>query len=232
MYTFGPRTNEYMIVKTCGLRDFSNILEVAALPGIQWLGFIFYQASARYIKPEKLAPWLSRNSLALKDKKKVGVFVNAELEQLMNAVHDCELDYVQLHGDESPDYCSELQLLWTVGSIRRAEIIKAFRVDENFDFSQTQAYARYCTCFLFDTRAEARGGTGMQFDWSLLEQYTGHTPFILSGGIGPDDSGQLAAFKHNAWAGIDLNSRFETAPGVKDTAVLATFVANFTSRYE
>lgn len=213
-----------MIVKTCGLRDHRNIEAVAALP-VDWLGFIFYSGSSRYVKPEGLASWLTRHASRLEGKKRVGVFVNAELEQLMNIVHDCELDYVQLHGDESPDYCAELQLLWTVGSIRSAKIIKAFHVDTAFDFSGVLPYSPYCAYFLFDTKAAgAKGGTGQQFDWALLEQYTGQTPFLLSGGIGPDDAERVAAFRHPSLAGWDLNSRFETAPGIKNTEALSVFL--------
>lgn len=211
-----------MKIKICGLRQPENIAAIARLP-VDYLGFIFYPESPRYVSGDKLPKWL-RASAGNIPQQRVGVFVNAEIDQVLNAVHDYQLDYVQLHGNESPAYCQELNLLWTVNTVRSARLIKAFSVDEDFDFDTTASYAAYCPYFLFDTRGPEKGGTGRQFNWQLLQQYEGVTPFFLSGGIGPDDAAAIRRFQHPQLHGIDLNSRFESEPGIKDTAALHEFL--------
>ena len=214
-----------MKIKVCGLREPDNIAAVGALP-VDYLGFIFYPKSPRYVgKKDHLATWLKRHPDAVANQQRVGVFVNSEIDIILNAVHDYGLDYVQLHGNESPAYCGELQTLWSVSSVESARLIKVFHVDEEFDFSTTDPYAAFCPLFLFDTRSgEGSGGTGRKFDWTILDQYQGATPFLLSGGIGPDDSTVVQKINHPQLHGIDINSRFETEPGVKDVDAIATFV--------
>lgn len=212
------------MIKVCGMRDPENIRVVSRLP-LDMVGFVFYPASPRYVKGNALERWLTKEPDAIPSTvKRVGVFVNAEIEDVLNRIHDFSLDYIQLHGKESPGYCAELHQLWQMTTMRKAGIIKAFSVDADFDFSTCNGYAPYCDYFLFDTKTPAYGGSGMQFDWSLLERYPGKTPFLLSGGIGPDSVEALQQFHHPNWAGIDLNSRFETAPGVKDAASISAFV--------
>jgi phosphoribosylanthranilate isomerase len=129
----------------------------------------------------------------------------------------CRLDYLQLHGEESPELCHALQK-------RGYPLIKAFPVATANDLQRTEAYEGQAAYFLFDTKCEGYGGSGQTFDWSLLAAYRGRTPFLLSGGIRPDSLEAIRRFRHPRFAGIDLNSGFETAPGLKDTARLAPFI--------
>ena len=213
-----------MKIKVCGLRDPGNIEAVVAI-GVDYVGFIFYGKSARYVGDTELAAWLQANAASFADVKKVGVFVNAEVDYILNTVHDYQLDFVQLHGDESPVYCRELKLLWSVSTLRRAGLVKAFRVTPDFDFAATSAYADSCDFFVFDTGGRADyGGTGAKWDWTKLTDYRGDTPFLLSGGIGLEDAAAVAALDHPQLLGVDVNSGFEDAPAQKDVAALARFV--------
>lgn len=216
-----------MKIKICGLRDPENIAAGAALP-IDMLGFIFYKKSPRFVG-SGLEKWLKKNASSLEGKKRVGVFVNESIENVLNAVHDYQLDFVQLHGDDEPEYCAMLTDLWQATSVRRAEIIKAFRVDDDFDFSVTQLFAPFCKYFLFDTATPAFGGSGQAFDWTILERYKGSTPFILSGGIDESMASAIKSLNHLMLAGIDLNSRFETAPGIKDIDKIHSFISELRS---
>ena len=221
-----------MIIKTCGLRSPENISEIAALR-VDWLGFIFYEKSPRYVGTQAdLLPFLRANEALLADKKRVGVFVNAEFDNVLTAVHDYELDYVQLHGGESAVYCATLQeLLRGRTRPKVVQLMRAFRVSRSFDFAITKDFAPYCAYFLFDTQIavapdqdEPYGGTGHQFYWSMLNHYTDPTPFLLSGGIGPQDVAAVLAFQHPAFAGIDVNSKFELEPGLKHIGDLRAFI--------
>lgn len=214
-----------MKVKVCGLKAPKNINEVVAA-GADFLGFIFHANSPRDVsQDEALAKWLNEQDEALSDIARVGVFVNAELDYILNVVHDFNLTHVQLHGNESPGYCQELQLLWSVSTLRKASITKAFSIVPDFDFNQTNPYLSSCSWFVFDTGGQdAEGGTGQQWDWDLLDNYQGLTPFLLSGGIGPKDALKVRRIKHPQLLGVDLNSRFETEPGVKDPALIQQFI--------
>lgn len=212
-----------MKVKVCGMRSPENINALLELP-IDFIGFIFHPKSARFVGKKKLDKWIAANSEAFGEVKKVGVFVNAEVEEILNAVHDYQLDYVQLHGNESAEYCRELSILWQVSSVRKARMIKAFSIDEEFDFSVTEAYAPYCSYFLFDTKGALPGGNGERFDWSLLDAYQGVTPFLLSGGIGPESARSVRSLDFPQLSGVDINSRFETAPAEKDIESIRAFI--------
>lgn len=213
-----------MQVKVCGMRQPDNISAMLALP-IDMIGFIFYPESKRYAGEEPtLSDWVTEHEDTFNLVKKVGVFVNAGTSEVLNAIHDYELDFVQLHGSESPGYCQELELLWSASSIRKAKLVKAFSIDEKFDFAVTTAYEEHCSFFVFDTKGAGFGGTGRQFDWSLLEKYDGNTPFLLSGGIGEDSVEAILKLDHPMLLGVDINSKFETAPGLKDLAMVARFV--------
>ena len=212
-----------MRIKVCGMNIPENITEVAALP-IDYMGFIFYHKSPRKANPE-LAEWLAAHADLFQRIKKVGVFVNASLDEVLNAVHDFKLDYVQLHGDEDPEYCNLLDTVMSTTSMHQAKLIKAFRIDESFDFSATLSYEASCDFFVFDTKGETYGGTGHQFSWELLTSYQGNTPFLLGGGIGPDDISSLHHFDHKKWMGVDVNSRFEITPGHKDVTILKAFIS-------
>ena len=196
-----------MIVKVCGMRDPNNIRQVDALPGVDWMGFIFWQKSKRYVsEPPKNMPT---------NKKCVGVFVDEDMEQVKRMAREYALDIIQLHGHESPDYCQQL---------REWKVIKAFNIATPSDLESTKPYEGIADYFLFDTKGKSVGGNGEKFDWSVLNNYEGKTPFLLSGGIGPDDAERINAFHHPQLAGIDLNSGFETSPAMKDPALLRTFL--------
>jgi len=214
-----------MKIKVCGLREPENIAAIVGL-GVDYIGFIFYEESKRYVGNTKLKAWLEDNGELLNNTKKVGVFVNAGMDTLLNAVHDYQLDYVQLHGNESPGYCQELQLLWSVSTLKKAKLAKAFSIDTNFDFDSTTAYAGTCDLFVFDTGGQSEhGGTGVKWDWKKLEEYKGNTPFLLSGGIGPEDVRRIRLLEHPSLAGIDVNSKFEVSPALKDVGLLRDFVS-------
>lgn len=218
-----------MKIKVCGLREPANIQAVKDL-GVDYLGFIFHQDSPRYAASESLKKWLNENEEELEGIGRVGVFVNAEIDYILNIVHDYRLNWVQLHGNESAGYCQELQLLWSVSTLHKAKIIKAFSITPEFDFTITNAYLNSCPLFVFDTGGKAAaGGTGEQWDWSLLDKYAGLTPFLLSGGIGPLDAARVAHIQHPQFQGVDLNSRFESEPGVKDIDLLTTFIGRITN---
>ena len=206
-----------MKLKICGMKY--NIEEVAALKP-DYLGFIFWQPSARYFS-EQIAD-------DLRSSKKVGVFVDASIEEIVLSVYENGLEAIQLHGKEDPSFCSQLYNLISAGEDRAVELIKAFAVNADFDFESLVPYESVCDFFLFDTRGELPGGTGQQFDWELLKNYRSKKPFFLSGGIGPADSEKLLGFLGEPVAeycyAIDVNSRFEKEPGLKDIKALKTFI--------
>ncbi|MBQ6745969.1 MAG: phosphoribosylanthranilate isomerase [Bacteroidaceae bacterium] len=196
-----------MIIKVCGMRNADNIREVEQL-SINMMGFIFWPKSSRFVS-ERPA-YLPTNC------KRVGVFVNETIEQVGRIADEYGLDYIQLHGHESPAYIQELK--------KSLSIIKAFNIAEPADFEQTKAYEGVADLFLFDTKGKSVGGNGEKFNWDVLKAYTGETPFLLSGGIGPDDASLIKSFYHPKCIGIDLNSRFEITPGLKDISKLKTFI--------
>lgn len=213
-----------MKVKVCGLKRPDNISAIRAL-GVDYLGFIFYAKSPRFAESEDLKAYLNDEGQEWQNINRVGVFVNAEIDYILNTVHDYQLNWVQLHGDESPGYCQELKLLWSVSTLHKAKICKAFKVTPEFDFRSTNDYLSSCPLFVFDTGGKSQpGGTGEQWDWNLLDDYEGLTPFLLSGGIGPTDAAAIKRLSHPQLNGVDLNSGFETEPGFKDVDKLATFM--------
>ena len=197
-----------MITKVCGMRDAQNIRDVEAL-GIDWIGMIFWPKSKRYVAevPSYLPEHL----------KKVGVFVDSTLDDILQHISDYQLDIIQLHGQESPDFAKAL---------KPHTIIKAFNIEKADDLLQTEKYKGIADYFLFDTKGKMAGGNGQKFDWSVLTAYQGKTPFLLSGGIGPEDAESVRSFHHPRCIGIDLNSRFESEPGFKDINQLKTFINN------
>ena len=200
-----------MITKVCGMRDPENIRSAEKLD-IQWIGFIFWDKSPRYVSVRP--PYLPTKQ------KRVGVFVDATIEEVMEKRKEYTLDIIQLHGKESPAYIRQLRQLCG----NHVAIIKALNIAIEKDLEQTAPYKGMVDYFLFDTRSKMVGGNGTQFDWSVLKAYQGDTPFILSGGIGPDDAEKVKAFHHPMLAGIDLNSRFEIVPGLKDIEKLKHFI--------
>lgn len=182
---------------------------------IDYAGLIFYKESPRYIGDR-----LSKKDLKTADfeLKKVGVFVNPEMIDVLDAIDDYGLEVVQLHGDETPEMCEDLS--------SEVEVIKVFRVDERTDIDKAvKDYDAVCDYYLFDTGGlkESFGGSGVKFDWGILAKAKIEKPFFLSGGIAPEDGPLVKAFRHPDFFGVDINSRFETAPGVKDMKLLLQF---------
>lgn len=192
-------------IKICGMKFLENIYEIALLQP-DYMGFIFYEKSPRNFE----------NDIPALDKsiKKVGVFVNVSLEEIEEKVKQYELDYVQLHGDESPDFCDLLQH-------KKLKVIKAFSIDNQFNFNILNKYNNYCDYFLFDTKGTKYGGNGITFDWSVLENYHLDKPYFLSGGIGTENIEEVKSFLKNDFSknciAIDCNSKLELSPGLKST---------------
>ena len=200
------------------MRDADNI-RTLDLSGIaDWMGFIFYPASSRYV--DSVPEYMPRHS------RRVGVFVNATIEDVLTHCADYGLHAVQLHGDESSDYCQELRQQLPKGTV----IIKAISVSSEADLQRTVEYTSAVDYFLFETPCSTYGGSGEKFQWELLNGYTGTRPFLLSGGIGPDDIDAIHRFSHPRLLGIDLNSRFEFSPALKDTDQLLHFVTNLKAK--
>jgi tryptophan synthase alpha subunit len=196
------------LIKVCGMREGKNILDVEQL-GVDMIGLIFYSKSPRCVceMPEYLP----------QQAKRVGVFVNERKEYIQIIADRYSLDYIQLHGDESPEFCRTLQLAGL-------KVIKNFPVATERDLEKTELYEGTCDYFLFDTKCKTYGGSGKSFDWDILHGYNGQTPFILSGGINLYSTRALKSFDHPQLAGYDINSRFETKPGEKDVIRIAKFI--------
>lgn len=205
------------VIKVCGMRDPGNISEVAALSP-DMMGFIFYSGSPRYcdgLDPEALdclGPETAR----------VGVFVNEAIGTIRDIAERYGLDHIQLHGDETPEACAELN--------DHYRIIKAFGIAGGADLHKTAPYEGACDLFIFDTKTLSGGGSGRKFDHTLLKTYAGSTPYLISGGIGPEDSELLAGLDDSRCLGVDINSRFETAPGMKDTGSVGRFINEVRSK--
>tara|TARA_B100001778_G_C18437119_1_gene560631 strand:+ start:35 stop:649 length:615 start_codon:yes stop_codon:yes gene_type:complete len=201
-----------MKLKVCGMKYKANIKAIAALKP-DYMGFIFYENSARCVT-EKI-PQIPEGIT------KVGVFVNARLELVQKAILEYDLEVVQLHGTESPEYCQELKT-------DAIEIIKAFSVKDQFDFSELIPYEPHADYFLFDTKGPNPGGNGFCFDWEVLKNYNSETPYFLSGGIGIKDIEKLKTFRSSKIAekchAVDVNSKFELQPAYKDPIKLKSFI--------
>lgn len=197
-----------MKIKVCGLGNSQNITDLESLE-LDMLGFIFYDQSSRFVHPKSQLT----KQIRLCRIPTVGVFVNENINHLMAVAEDLRLTYVQLHGDESPEYVSKVK--------SKSAVIKAFQVDEDFDFNICKNYA--ADLFLFDTRGANYGGNGVKFNWSLLDNYNEETPFLLSGGIHFEDLSAIQRFSHPMLYGIDINSGFELVPGLKNTELIKVF---------
>ena len=184
---------------------------------VDFLGYIFYGPSKRFVG-ETPEPGLFNT-----EKPKVGVFVDENAFEILALSRNLGFEWVQLHGKENPKTC---QLLKRQG----LKIIKAFSVDENFDFENTLPYEKVANYFLFDTKTENHGGSGQKFNWSVLDKYNGHIPFFLSGGIGQDDVKSILEINHPKLTGVDINSGFEDEPGLKNIEKLEKFIAEIKTK--
>lgn len=203
-----------LIIKVCGMRDAENIRQTERLAP-DWMGFICWDGSSRFV--DRTPDYLPSSCL------RVGVFVNPAPGYVREKMAQLGLNAVQLHGKESPDLCREVKSIACQDG-RPPLLIKAFSIAPSGPFPDTSAYETACDYFLFDTHCATVGGSGKTFDWRSLKQYGGTRPFLLSGGIGEEHAETLRGFEHPMWAGIDLNSRFELAPALKDTERLGKFI--------
>ena len=202
-------------IKICGMKFPDNINEIAVLQP-DYLGFIFYEKSARNFE----------NTIPIIDKaiQKVGVFVNASLREIFEKTIQFQLNFVQLHGDESPEFCHSLQQ-------NKLKVIKAFSIDNQFNFNELKEYNKFCNYFLFDTKGTNYGGNGYTFDWSVLENYQLDKPYFLSGGIGTENLDEVQEFLNKPYSknciAIDCNSKLEISPGLKSTEKVKQLINAF-----
>lgn len=209
------------------MREPDNIRAVEDL-GIDWMGFIFFQKSPRYVSQLSsragTIPDYSQLSRLEKRVKRVGVFVDDMPQNIVTHVYNDHLDIVQLHGDESPVMMDNLRRTLDPDIRPGVKLMKVLSVASQADIERWRDYEGHADYLLFDTRCPEKGGSGRQFDWSVLDAYDGSIPFLLSGGIGPEDAERVLGFHHPQCIGIDLNSKFEVEPGVKDTQKLKDFI--------
>lgn len=197
-----------MIIKVCGIKDAQNLLDIGKLR-IEMVGYNFYALSPRFV--DQSLPQISEKI------KKVGVFVNATIDEIKKIIQIYNLDYAQLHGDESLEYIECVKSF--------IPTIKVFRINDDFK-PKILKYYDFCDYFLFDTASKNYGGSGQKFNWKILNNWEINRPFLLSGGIGPDDFGLFTTpvIDHSNYVGIDINSKFEVYPGFKDIKLLKDFV--------
>lgn len=203
-----------MKLKVCGLKYKNNIAELVQLP-IDYIGFIFYKKSQRYIGNNIDLDFVSTLP---KHIKKVGVFVNESIYSILSLIAKYNLDIVQLHGDESPEICTKLNT--------KVNVIKSFQLHANFDFKQLESYAAVVDYFLFDNKTKHYGGSGKVFNWQLLNKYNYKIPFFLSGGISQEHIKDLKQLNISQLVALDINSKFETEPGLKDHEKIKQFIIN------
>jgi len=211
-------------IKVCGMTEMAQIHALGEL-GVNFIGFIFYEKSPRYVFHQLTEKEIRKKKNEIKvingTFKKVGVFVNKNPQEIRHIVDECGLDFVQLHGNETPEYCNML--------FAKVPIIKAFSIDEQSDIkSIIQPYQEFVDYFLFDAATKNYGGSGKKFNWKLLENQEINKPFFLSGGIIADDVEIIISLiKQNAMKGLfslDINSKFEIEPGIKNIPVIQNFL--------
>ncbi len=208
-----------MIIKVCGLKDRENLLDVCK-EKINMVGYNFYKPSPRYV--DQLMPDIPVKSGPF-EIFKVGVFVNMPYKEICRINEHYHLDYAQLHGDES------LYMVKKVKSI--ISVIKVFRINDQFDHTVLKKY-NFCDYFLFDKATDKYGGSGMKFDWTIVSEWKIERPFLMSGGIGPEDADEILKIAHPQFKGIDINSKFEISPGIKDVALINKFVTKIRKRLD
>ena len=207
------------------MRDADNIRDISAL-GVDMIGLIFYPPSPRYVQQfssgagiiPDYAPDMGKTPL------RVGVFVDDMPQNIVTRVYNYKLDYIQLHGNEPRETLENLRATIAPDIKPKIKIIKAISVSSAEDIKKYKEYVGAADLFLFDTKCKTVGGSGEQFDWQVLQAYDGDVPFLLSGGIGPDDAERIKNFHHPKCIGIDLNSKFEIEPALKDVEKLKQFL--------
>lgn len=204
---------EHLKVKVCGMTDIGNVLEISSLSP-DYIGFIFYPKSVRYVGDEPDPGLFEAVPATI---KKTAVFVNEYFEKVMEKANRYHIEHIQLHGMESPEMC---KLLKSGGKT----IIKVIPGDQMNETSLLNEYASVCDYLLFDTPVISYGGSGRKFDWNHLEDLTASKPFFLSGGIGPEDAEKIVQMDYRNLFAVDVNSRFELEPGIKDLESLRSFI--------
>jgi phosphoribosylanthranilate isomerase len=210
-----------MKVKVCGMTNMQQIKELEEM-SVDFAGLIFHKPSPRYVMNGIASPSLFTNeNIRI---KKVGVFVNESVDTVLRTAKEWRLDMVQLHGDESPEFCKKVRLTISAS--------KVFRVGQALDFNNVMAYNNVVDYFLFDTLGEQYGGTGNQFDWKLLSSLDLKKPYFLSGGIGSEDVQKIDNFckLQTEFYSLDLNSKFETTPGLKDMEKIRQFLSKIKTK--
>jgi len=197
-----------MIIKVCGINDALNYKNVA-MSKIDMIGLNFYPRSKRYVIDSHLV------DDTIDKKMKVGVFVNETIDKIKYINDLYQLDYIQCHGGETVDQCQAIQ--------KFQKVIKVFSVATKDDLEATKAFD-FCDLLLFDTATKSYGGSGVKFDWGALDNYNGQIPFLLAGGLSPEDALEINKITHPQFYGVDLNSKFETRPGYKDIQKLNKFI--------
>ena len=198
-----------MRLKVCGMRELENISALSELDP-NYIGFIFWSESSRFVN--KKTPPLDKKII------KTGVFVDATFDYILTKIKDHQLDAVQLHGQESCSYCKVIKNYGL-------KVIKSFSLKNTFDFNTLEDYENSCDYYLFDTKGKLPGGNGFTFDWKILNEYPSQKPFFLSGGIGVDNLNEIKKLVKTKLPihAIDVNSKFETAPGNKNIELLKKF---------
>lgn len=210
-----------MLIKVCGMRWAGNIEALSKL-NPDYMGFIFYAPSPRYageILTEAVTEAIPPEI------KKTGVFVNGHEEIILKTAQRFHLNAVQLHGNETPDLCRRLQL-------EGLEVLKALHPEKLKNQALMTEYASVCNFFLFDTPTAQHGGSGIKFNWSVLKEYHDNVPYFLSGGIGPDDLESIESMADIKPIGLDINSRFEVEPGLKNIPLIEAFIRKLREREE
>jgi len=202
-------------LKVCGMRDSENIISLSEMQP-DFIGFIFHEKSSRNISETVLTN-------TPKNIDRVGVFVNESIKFIANNIKQYHLDYIQLHGNESPEFCKKVKNL-------KVGVIKAFNISENFDFSSLSNYEQQCNYLLFDAFGKQAGGNGITFNWELLSKYEGKTPFLLSGGIDEAMVDEIKKIRHPKFIGIDINSGFELKPAFKNITKIKRFSDSIKNR--
>ena len=214
------------------MRDADNIRNVIKA-GADMIGLIFYPKSPRYVQminsgsgllPDRASAEYTGITSDRDRPQIVGVFVDDMPQNIITRIVNYNLDYVQLHGNETPELIQNLKATIVPDIRKQLKVIKAISISSAADIDKCSKYEGLVDMFLFDTKCDGKGGSGEKFDWSVLDAYHGNTPFLLSGGISPDDVERIKALRHPQFAGVDINSKFETEPGIKDVAKVAEFV--------
>lgn len=207
--------NKNINIKVCGMRDESNIRELVKIHP-DYIGFIFYSKSERFVGENfdlKVLDYIPESI------NKVGVFVKASKDYILEKLKIFKLNLIQLHGGESSEFCRDL-------SYKGIRIIKVFSINEEFNFNTINPFKAYCKYFLFDTECSTYGGSSMKYNWNILSKYDNEKPFFLSGGIGNKDTDLIKDLKNLNIHAVDINSRFEKEPGLKDISKIRKFIKN------